>query len=151
MKAYDPSESQNIPVSLPREMRFALETAEEAETWVNRDKKFLEKQRKFHDMLLKNQSSMRIGEFEEHFSVVAAYSTFRETLGLLKALGSRHPDYQMQIVTKAATRRTDSECWGAMKWRIRYAVCFDILTRVFSEERLRVIKRALERQGGEFS
>jgi hypothetical protein len=147
MKFNESRSLQNIPVHLPEDMRQALEIAEKAETWVNRERKFLEKQKLLHDMLVLGKSGLPAGKFVEHFSVVAAYSAFRENLALLRALTPKHPDHLTDILLKSL-RSGESEYWGALKWRIRYAVSFGILSRVFSEDRMKIIKLALGRERG---
>jgi hypothetical protein len=138
----------NLPVKLPDGLAICVEHAEKVEPWVNRDTSFLKKQRELNKKLKRAKSRAPRNEFLKHFSTVAAFSSFRENLALMGALSYNHPQHLIEMLktVKNKTCPEPAECWGAIRWRVRYAETFNILERVFSEERLELIKTALNTQ-----
>jgi hypothetical protein len=136
-------------VQFPADFELLLDAAESAENWVEnyraRTQNFPENLNLLGNLLLMRRVRLSEEVFLKHFVAVSAFAGFRENLGLMKALGERNP-HLLNALLKRVTRGAYDDpraCWGALKWRMRYAMTFDVLTRVFSEERLALIRKAL--------
>jgi hypothetical protein len=138
----------NLPVNLPEGLATCVEHAEKVEPWVNHDPSFLIKQRELNKRLKRAKSRTPQNEFLKRFSTVAAFSSFRENLALMGALSYNHPQHLIEMLKTVKHKECPepAECWGAIRWRVRYAETFHILERVFSEERLELIKTALNKE-----
>ena len=143
--------SPNLPLALPEELTAAITIVERSETWVNahRTRDFLNGQRKLHALLLKRRTFLKEDIFLPHFAIVLAFSTFKENFALLKALAVRHEEYLTALLAPVIRDHpfvapNPPGCWGALRWRMKYATTMNILMRVFSEERLELIKSALK-------
>jgi hypothetical protein len=134
---------------LPTEQAALLGLLENAEPWVIAGKKrngpFGEKLKRLYDMLLTGRITISDDEFLEKFVVVAAYSSFEDNLALLYAL-RLHPRLFNRTIL-GGPPIGPAECWGALRWRIRYLTVYSTLTRVFSDTRFAMIKSALIRAG----
>lgn len=136
----------NLPFPLPRNIESLLEMAEVAEPWVVTADSFLHKQRLLFARLPKTGTSLARDDFIRRFVVVSAFSSFRDSMALLNALGTRNPGLFAEIINQSSASGfpiAPQECWGVIRWRIRYLTAFSVLSRVFAEDRIRMIVNAL--------
>jgi len=132
---------------LPADQAALLEHLKNAEPWVISGKKqsdsFGKMLKRLYDALLTRRITISDDEFLGKFVVVAAYSSFEDNLALLHAL-RLHPRLFNRAIL-GGPPVGPAECWGALRWRIRYLTACATLTRVFSDTRLAMIKSALLR------
>lgn len=138
----------NLIFPLSPDISAVLEAAEDAEFWAMTSRSFLEKQRMLFARLTKENSSLPRDEFLHRFITVAAFSSFRDSFALLHALGRRQPRMFTSIVGQASGKGfafVPEEYCNVLRWRIRYATAFSVMSRVFSTERTEMICKALRR------
>jgi len=134
---------QRIP--LEKTLNSLLESIEQQEKWLVLEREFRRKLKSFHILLSERESRMDTGRMVQDFVSMSAYTGFRDTVELLRAL-SWHNDNTLRHVLERgmAGRNEDDPAWWLLRMRLAYLARSNALTRVFSEERAQMIERCLE-------
>lgn len=138
----------NLAFPLPAGVKAALEAVEESELWVVDTPSFRAKQAELFTRLPEADSTLPHDAFTRRYIAVAAFSSFRDNLALFHALGRRHPELLAEIIRHATGNGLElvpEEYWRVLRWRLRYATAFSVLSRVFDSERFALINNALRR------
>lgn len=135
---------RNLPSNLPDDISFILTRVEKSESWVNFDTNFREGQLKLLKMLGAYKSHLPQKVFLEHFVVIATFSKFRDALALMKALEVNHTSNLQRLLLMGLTKTfPENVFWQTSAMRLRYLTAWNVLSRVFDEDRIELIKQAL--------
>lgn len=133
-----------LPSTLPEDVSSVLARVESSESWVKLDSNFGEGQLKLLKMLGAYKSHLPQKIFLEHFVVIATFSKFRDAVTLMQALEVNHASNLQRLLLMGLTRTSpENEFWHTNAMRLRYLTAWNVLSRVFDEERVELIKQAL--------
>ena len=132
------------PYSLPEDISYILARVENSESWVKQDSNFSLGQQKLLKMLGAYKSHLSQKMFLEHFVVIATFSKFRDAVILMQALEVNHGNNLQRLLLMGLTKTSpENEFWHTNAMRLRYLTAWNVLSRVFDEERVDLIKQAL--------